>query len=217
MKTPRIESEFNHIVAHFKLDCQTNTFPLLANWLKQEANNNLDAIEEAILTKVESKLSLKISAWLEEDLKMKLLSLIFLIADLSEEQKIDVFYERPIFATINGIEVGGKVDCLVSSLTGFAIPNKPYFFMQEFKKSKGDKQDPEGQMLAGMIAGQIINSNQKPLYGAYVIGEFWYFAVLDGKQYARSEALHLTNTTQLRHIVSTLKKLKVIILTSLID
>jgi hypothetical protein len=32
-------------------------------------------------------------------------------------------------------------------------------------------------MLEAMIAGQAINNNQKPLYGAYVIGEFWYFAV----------------------------------------
>jgi hypothetical protein len=89
--------------------------------------------------------------------------------------------------------------------------------MQEFKKSKGDKQDPEGQMLAAMIAAQNLNNNQKPLYGAFVVGEFWYFTVLESVNYARSEALHLTNGKQLRQVIATLKKLKEIILTDLVE
>ncbi|MEY4905321.1 MAG: hypothetical protein RLZZ292_3136 [Bacteroidota bacterium] len=217
MKKPKIKSEFNHLVTQFGLDCKDNQYPLLTNWLVQHPIIIADDVSELMLAKVEPKLSLKIGAWLEEDLKMKLLSLIFLLADFSEDQKIDIFYERSIVADINGVEVGGKVDCLVSSLTGFAVPNKPYFFMQEFKKSKGDKQDPEGQMLAAMIAAQNLNNNQKPLYGAFVVGEFWYFTVLESVNYARSEALHLTNGKQLRQVIATLKKLKEIILTDLVE
>jgi len=59
---------------------------------------------------------------------------------------------------------------MVSSVYGFTTPETPYFFMQEFKKSKGDKQDPEGQMLAARIAAQHLNQNGKTLYGSYVIG-----------------------------------------------
>jgi hypothetical protein len=217
MKIQKIQSEFNHLVAHFGLDCQDRNYILLNNWIVKDENIVLDDTAENILAKIEPKLSLKIGAWLEEDLKMKLLSLIFLLADLSEDQKFDIFYERTIVTDVKGVEVGGKVDCLVSSLTGFAVPNKPYFLMQEFKKSKGDKQDPEGQMLAAMIAGQHLNDNQKPLYGSYVVGEFWYFAVLNGNKYAHSEALQLTNSQNLRQVIMTLRNLKTIILKELIN
>lgn len=216
MKKAKIIPEFNHLVNHFSLECFDKNYNLITDWLQQLDKGALDPLSEQLLAKVEPKLALKIGAWLEEDLKMKLLSLIFLLADLSEEKKIDIFYERNIFATVKGVEVGGKVDCLVSSLTGFAVPNKPYFFMQEFKKSKGDKQDPEGQMLAAMIAGQAINNNHKPLYGAYVIGEFWYFAVLNNNEYAKSEPFSVTNSQQLRSIILTLQKLKKIILANLL-
>lgn len=216
MKKAKITPEFNHLVNHFELECFDKNYALITDWLQKLDNTILDPLSEQLLTKVEPKLALKIGAWLEEDLKMKLLSLIFLLADLSEEKKIDIFYERNSIATIKGVKVGGKVDCLVSSLTDFAIPNKPYFFMQAFKKSKGDKQDPEGQMLAAMIAGQAINNNQKLLYGAYVMGEFWYFAVLNNNEYAKSEPFSVTNPQQLRSIILTLQKLKKIILSNLL-
>ena len=89
--------------------------------------------------------------------------------------------------------------------------------MQEFKKSKGDKQDPEGQMLAAMIAAQHLNQNGKPLYGSYVIGRDWFFSVLNGKEYAKSEALQLTQPNELRQVILTLRKLKQIILNDLAD
>jgi hypothetical protein len=93
----------------------------------------------------------------------------------------------------------------------------PIFFLQEFKKSKGDKQDPEGQMLAAMLAGQHQNQNGKPMYGSYVIGRDWFFAVLEGKNYARSESFRLTQPKELRQVILTLRKLKQIILNDLMD
>ena len=70
-------------------------------------------------------------------------------------------------------------------------------------------------MLAAMIAAQYLNDNQKPLYGAYVIGRDWYFTVLEGRDYARSEALRLTQPLELRQVILTLRELKRIILSEL--
>jgi hypothetical protein len=106
---------------------------------------------------------------------------------------------------------------MISSVYGVTSPKTPYFFMQEFKKSKGDKQDPEGQMLAAMIAAQHLNQNNKPLYGSYVIGRDWYFAILQDKTYARSETFRLTQPEELRQVILTLRKLKQIILNDLMN
>ena len=40
-----------------------------------------------------------------------------------------------------------------------------HWLLHEFKRSKGDSHDPEGQMLAAMILAQELNPNTNPLYG----------------------------------------------------
>jgi hypothetical protein len=37
-----------------------------------------------------------------------------------------------------------------------------------------------------MLAAQAINQDQQPIYGVYVIGRLWYFAILHGREYAIS-------------------------------
>ena len=148
---------------------------------------------------------------------MKLLSPILLLAQFDEPEKIGIFFERPIFAEFEFGKISVVTDCMVSSILGVSAPKMPYFFMQEFKKSKGDKQDPEGQMLAAMLAAQHLNQNGKPMYGSFVVGAFWYFTILEGKNYARSEAFRLTQPKELRQVILTLRKLKQIILNDLMD
>ncbi len=167
---------------------------------------------EATLQKLEKNLSKYIDSWFEEDLKMKFLSFVFFLSDISEDQKIDIFFERIIKTETRNVQISVVVDCMISSVLGLAAPKKPYFFMQEFKKSKGDSQDAEGQMLAAMIAAQHINNNEKPLYGAYVIGDRWCFTILDGKNYAKTQALSLIKPTELRQVILTLRELKRLIL-----
>ena len=138
-----------------------------------------------------------------------------MLSEIEEPQKIGIFFERQITAEFETGKISVITDCMVSSVFGLALPQMPYFFMQEFKKSKGDKQDPEGQMLAAMLAGQKLNDNGKPMYGSYVIGRDWFFSTLDGKNYAKSEAFRLTQPKELRQVILTLRKLKQIILNDL--
>jgi hypothetical protein len=66
-----------------------------------------------------------------------------------------------------------------------------------------------------MLAAQHLNNNQQIIYGAYLIGSNWHFLLLDGKQYAISEALLITRPAELRQILIMLRQLKVFILEQL--
>jgi hypothetical protein len=211
----KIKADLDYLIAEFNLNLDEHSHKLY-DWIQKEIEK-LDELSEAVLAKVEPTLSLEIGSWLEEELKMSLLSVIFLLSDIKERQKIGLFFERPITAELEQGKISVITDCMISSVYGFASPKTPYFFMQEFKKSKGDKQDPEGQMLAAMIAAQHLNNNGKVMYGSYVVGAFWYFTVLDGKNYARNKAFQLTEPKELRQVILTLRKLKQIILTELMD
>lgn len=208
---PKIINETNTLIEHFDLQWQSSDFEPLQEWL-QEPTAQIDDFAEATLKKIEKNLLKYIDSWFEEDLKMKFLSFIFFLSDITEDQKIDTFFEKIIKTETKNVQISVVVDCMISSILGLAAPKKPYFFMQEFKKSKGDSQDPEGQMLAAMIAAQHINNNDKPLYGAYVIGDRWYFSILVGKNYAKTVALSLIKPTELRQVILTLRELKRIIL-----
>ncbi len=212
----KIKAELDTLIELFDLKFVKNSIAF-SDFIQDIDVDKLEDIAEQILTKIETNLSLEIDGWFEEELKMKLLSPIFFLADLAELKKIGVFFERPITAEFEQGKISVITDCMVSSVYGFTTPEKPYFFMQEFKKSKGDKQDPEGQMLAAMIAGQHLNNNGKVMYGSYVVGAFWYFTVLDGKNYSRSDAFQLTKPLELRQVILTLRKLKQIILNDLMD
>jgi hypothetical protein len=211
----KIKSELDTLLVEFKLK-QLEETKALSNWI-EPGEIKLDDFAEQVLAKIEPRLSLEIDGWFEEELKMKLLSPIFILSELQEPEKIGVFFERPITAEFEQGKISVITDCMVSSVYGFTTPETPYFFMQEFKKSKGDKQDPEGQMLAAMIAAQHLNNNGKVMYGSYVIGRDWFFAILDGKNYSRSESFRLTQPKELRQVILTLRKLKQIILTELMD
>jgi hypothetical protein len=39
-----------------------------------------------------------------------------------------------------------------------------------------------------MVASQKINNDDRPVFGTYVVGRFWFFVVLDGKNYAVSKS-----------------------------
>ncbi len=212
---PKIINETNTLVEHFDLQWQDANYASLHSWL-QAPTEKIDEYAEKTLQKLEKNLSKYIDSWFEEDLKMKFLSFIFFLSEITEDQKIDTFFEKIIKTDVKNVQISVVVDCMISSVLGLAAPKKPYFFMQEFKKSKGDSQDAEGQMLAAMIAAQYINNNEKPLYGAYVIGDRWYFTILEGSNYAKTQALSLTKPTELRQIILTLRELKKIILKDLI-
>ncbi len=66
----------------------------------------------------------------EEELKARMVGLMFYAAKIDVAGKIRVFYERPLAAEVKGHYLAVITDCMVASPLK-SNPIKPYFFLQE--------------------------------------------------------------------------------------
>ena len=153
--------------------------------------------------------------WNEEELKMKFLSHVFEIVDIEVPNKVKTFYERSLSTIFNGYKLNVICDMLIASPMGIGKPKKPYFFLQEFKKSK-NATDAEGQVLTAMLIAQHQNDNGKPIYGCWLQGKMWNFCTLNDKKYCVSRTYDASQKPDLQNIILILKQLKEIILTELL-
>jgi hypothetical protein len=182
----------------------------LNNWLS--AKYELSATETEIIDDLHDDTVESGDYWNEEELKIEFVGIVFLAAKIKVKGKIKVYYERALSADINGYRLAVIADCLVATPKKFSSPKSPYFFLQEFKKGKGEKNDPEAQMLTAMIIAQHKNQDNKPIYGGYLIGRSWIFTTLTGTNYCTSRLFDASQKADLLQIVSILRELKNIIL-----
>ncbi|MEM7539194.1 MAG: hypothetical protein AAF639_43955 [Chloroflexota bacterium] len=61
-----------------------------------------------------------------------------------------------------------------------------------------------------MVAAQLLNQDDRPVYGAYLLGRMWFFVVLHGKEYVVHRGLNSTGP-ELTEIFGVLKNIKNII------
>ncbi len=121
-----------------------------------------------------NKNRLLLPSYSEEKLKMKFISSILNKVDFATDTVQD-FYDGTLSGMLNGVELKGFADFMVAS--GTQEPNKPYFFIQEFKPSIPDR-NPEVQLLAEMLV--TVEKNQTNIMrGGYIIGQYWKFVVLE--------------------------------------
>lgn len=189
--------------------------PILSEWLDAssiDSGVDFDAIELFLLKEIQTKLSIGADFWNKEELKMKNIGLLLLLAKL--EQPIDIYYSREISASINGIFMRCTPDMLLAK--GIQGMIETAYFFAEFEDKRCNN-DPVGKMLGAMLIAQANNNNGKPLYGCYVQGRFWFFSVLIGKQYVISNSFNASEITHLHQIIFILRKLKQIILERLMD
>ena len=178
---------------------------------------------QGILDTARERLLLNRSRWNEEELKMKFISPVIEASQIEVPNQIQTFYERPLSGMLQGYFFSVICDCMVATPTQGGRPDVPYFFLQEFSPhlppklgggwGEGDRNDPEAQMLVAMLLAQQANADGKPLYGAWLQGENWYFTVLNGLEYCRSKIYVATNRTQLEQIVYMLQYVKIVALT----
>jgi hypothetical protein len=88
-------------------------------------------------------------------------------------------------------------------------------FLHEYKREKKYSGDPIGQMLGGMLISQAKNNNDKPMYGCYVQGRFWFFSILVGKEYVISQPYNSVKVEEAQQVIMILRKMKEIIHTKL--
>lgn len=219
MKTyKRLSFDLPTIAEVFKLE-RSEECNYLKKWFS--SSFKLTDFEQHLFDKIHKEISVSSNYLNEEELKIRLIAPIFEIADIDTDNKIRVFYERSlseIRMAENNEEYKLSVicDCMIASSTIFKTPQKPYFFLQEFKKAKGEKNDPEAQMLVAMLAAQTANSTanttKNTIYGGFLIGSSWQFATLRKNEYCTSRIYQATDKEDLLQIVYAIRNLKAIIL-----
>ena len=175
----------------------------LTDWLSQTPELSDYQIQSA--HHLRELLRLNVSGWNEQELSLHFLGPIFSLIEISSK-KYNLFAERQITGQVGNYTLTGRPDGMVAS--GYREPKIPFFAFQEYKKEKDPNGDPAAQALGAMLVGQALNQgHDHPIYGCYVIGQNWYFMILDGKQYAISPAQSAL-TDKIFDILRALKSLK---------
>jgi hypothetical protein len=177
--------------------------PTLLAWL--ESAQDLTREEVAALEPYRALLEENVYFWNEEELKIRFIGPILERVHF-DNHRYKSFFERSLKATVNGEILSGVVDFMVAS--GKGVPLKPYFFLQEYKPlRRGRTSDPLAQVLSAMVAAAHLNSWAHPLFGGYVIGQQWFFVVLDEASYGVSTAFDAASDDIFR-IVAVMKRVK---------
>jgi hypothetical protein len=142
---------------------------------------------------LQKKLFKYVDSWNEDELKFMFISPLINLVDYDNE-KYKVFTQRPMAVKYDNDTktTSGKVEFMLAK--GKQIPQKPFFFLHEYKQENRRDNDPLGQLLIAMMAAQVQNADGETLYGCYVSGRNWFFVVLQGKEYAVSRAYDATSS-----------------------
>ncbi|MEA3314410.1 MAG: hypothetical protein U9Q30_00965, partial [Campylobacterota bacterium] len=160
------------------------------------------------LEKLINKHSDKINNYTELELISKFIAPILNMIDFELDGKaIRDFYEASLKVESCNVSFNGRCDFVVAS--GYDLPVKPYFFIQEFKQASGNL--PENQLLAEMLSAIILN-NSNYIKGAYIMGTIWNFTILEKKDdkyiYYTSKSLDSLDIDDLKQIYKNLQIVK---------
>jgi hypothetical protein len=161
--------------------------------------------EKEQINSIQSQLRFMVDAWNEYDLGILFIGPLFRIIQVQNRQ-YRMFFNLVLKTILNNKKIQGQVGGMLAK--GWQIPDKPLFFIQEYKSESGPSGDPLGQLLIEMVAAQAMNNEpDQALYGCYIIGRNWFFVVLEGKKYAVSDA-YVATQSDIYDIVAILKKIK---------
>ncbi len=179
-----------------------NRLDSLTEWLEKEAT--IENFEIERLKEAQNIAQYRINDWNEETLKMHFISAVLNLVNFNTD-RYSAFADEKIEAELDNVILTGKADWFVAS--GMYKPEVPYFFFHEYKQRNRPKSDPEGQLLAEMVAARHLNKmpNEK-MYGVVVVAKDWNFIVLDKNQYSISQAY---NSMIMKDLILIFKALRV--------
>lgn len=178
----------------------------LENWLNMPYQ--VSDMEKQFLIILQNKFLDNVRHWNEQELLSNFIVPVFTLVNFTTD-KFNDFAERAISATIGEYQLSGNPDGIVA--TGKREPEIPYFAFQEYKPQTDPSGEPQGQCVAAMLVGQILNGNTQPVYGCYVIGKEWNFIILENKNYCISK-LYAADDEEIFDIYRILQGLKQILL-----
>ncbi len=131
--------------------------------------------DERIFQKIIRDNEILIDDYNEEDLKVNvIIPVLNRVEFKSFENEFRDFYELPLQYEANNFIFKGTTDFVVSK--GLLKSQKPYFFIQEFKRNE-EYSNPRPQLLAELISGVELNKKSE-IKGAYIVGAIWHFVIL---------------------------------------
>ncbi len=168
----------------------------------------LEKNDEKFLEKLLEEEGEYLSIYSEENLKMRFLSPLLIRVNFKTDDFKD-FYDEKLTYKNEKFILSGEVDIIIS--TGLRRAKKPYFFIQEFKRSE-DYGNPRPQLLAEMISAVELNKTTN-MRGVFLTGVIWNFVILeklgvDKYQYFISKVFNSTNLEDLKGIYRNLKFVK---------
>ena len=191
-----------------------NEHQLMREWTT--VSTTLNQSEQDLFDGISLNIANKISGWNEEMLKMNFIAFVLYLGHLTETKQYKTYYESMLEATVDGNFLKVRADMMVASGI-LEYPKTPYFYFQEYKKTKDPKGDVTAQVLEAFLIAQELNKNNKPLYGCTVIGKYWEFMTMENRTYCISESYDCTKKDDLMQIIAILRKFKEILETRLLD
>ena len=176
---------------------------------------DIEPASEVFLSELIDDTTLLIDSYGEEDLKINFIGpLLKHVRFTSYEKRIREFYEVPMTYATDRFIFNGTVDFVVAE--GLVESKRPYFFIQEFKRSE-EYGNPRPQLLAEMISALELNG-WSVMKGAYIIGGSWHFVIVEKRaqemyQYFLSQNFDATKLEDLTQIYKHLLCVKHEILT----
>jgi hypothetical protein len=200
---------------HLKLLSTNEQTPLMREWLEVQPPI-FNAHEQYNFDDIFDEASKRMRSWSEEDLKMKFIAPVLRLGHFKDDDVVIGFFDRTISATVEGIPLTVRSDFMYAQGT-YDVFRTPYFHFQEYKPHKNPAGDSMAQLIEAFLIAQANNKNGKPLYGVEIIGAYWRFVVMEGKNYGVSKGYEATNKTDLLLIIAILRKFRVILYEKLIN
>jgi hypothetical protein len=188
--------------------------PRLADWISAELPE-FNVVEQSIFDNIYKKAVVKIAGWSEEDLKMKFISFVLELGNVTEGDNFVSFFEKTMEGEVEGHFLRVKTDFVIAKGL-LNLMEAPYFHFQEYKPNLNPSGEPMAQILEAMLIAQNMNKNDKPIYGCEIVGANWRFLILENKSYCVSKAFDCTEYDELKRIIAILRKFRHIIDTELI-
>ncbi len=186
--------------------------PLMEEWL-DVSMPELDVFEQHTFDSVYAKGVQQMAGWGEEDLKMKFITYILGLGNLSDEGLLVTFFDKQLKGVVEGIPLSVKSDFMMAK--GFMnIYQTPYFHFQEYKPQINPTGEPMAQLLEAFLIAQEKNKEDNieiPLFGCEIIGKQWCFVTMEGKEYCTSSIYDSTDREELLQIIAILRKFKALL------
>ncbi len=135
----------------FSLDFEAYEL-LFDEWLRSDFP--VSVRERETIADLQEDLFRRIDSWNEDKLKFKFIA-PFVSLVRFETSHTSVFTQRTLSATVNDLELFGRVDFIVA--TGKSKPISPFVFLHEYNRTFAPDSEPLAQLLVEMIVAQELN------------------------------------------------------------